>query len=376
MPISMQDLVDMNEPEGSIRISLEEARSAVHSLLLLIKGANHPGVADWVTSTRQAMSRAERKTNELVVLGLHYVVLPSESWHSFPAYIDHLAAMDPVALRDKMLAVYETMPCQESLQQLGKQAELIDLPAALSSADQYLAYLRQRFTAENVDETIERAAYELVSKPVEMQHVVVEHLRSMWQKYLSAEWQRSRPALQQAVRALAQTNLKGLTFAEAAHLATGLDLNDEKWEKAFADAKRLVLVPHPHTGPYTMRSFGRDGTLYLFIGAHLPAGSTLYAPDLTRTEILVRLSALTDDTRLQILRQIAENGELRSQEIMDELELSQSAASRHLTQLTAAGYLKERRCDGAKCYSLNVERVSDTLQAVAGYLKLGERSMA
>ena len=96
---------------------------------------------------------------------------------------------------------------------------------------------------------------------------------------------------------------------------------------------------------------------------------------LTRTEILVRLSALTDDTRLQILRQIAENGELRSQEIIDGLELSQSAASRHLTQLTAAGYLKERRCDGAKCYSLNVERVSDTLQAVAGYLKLGERNM-
>ena len=78
----------------------------------------------------------------------------------------------------------------------------------------------------------------------------------------------------------------------------------------------------------------------------------------------------------QILHQIAEKGELRSQEIIDELELSQSAASRHLTQLTAAGYLKERRCDGAKCYSLNVERVSDTLQAVAGYLKLGERSLA
>ena len=97
MPFPMQDLVDLNEPEGSIRISLEEARSAVHSLVLIVKGANHPGVADWVTATRQAMSRAERKTNELVVLGLHYVILPTESWHSFPAYIDHLAAMDPVA---------------------------------------------------------------------------------------------------------------------------------------------------------------------------------------------------------------------------------------------------------------------------------------
>lgn len=87
----------------------------------------------------------------------------------------------------------------------------------------------------------------------------------------------------------------------------------------------------------------------------------------------MRLNALTDDTRLQILRQIAESGELRSQEIIDVLELSQSAASRHLTQLTAAGFLKERRCEGAKCYSLNDERLSDTLQAVANYLLVSER---
>jgi DNA-binding transcriptional ArsR family regulator len=253
---------------------------------------------------------------------------------------------------------------------------MVNLSAALESADQYLTYLRQRFSEENVDETTERAAFELVNNPVEMQRVVVEHLRFMWQKYLSSEWQRARPMLQQAVRALAQTNLKGLSFAEAARLATGQDLNDEKWEKSFAEARRLVLVPHPHTGPYTMKLLGKSDTLFLFIGAHLPAGSTLYAPDLTRSEILVRLSALTDDTRLQILRKIAENGELRSQEIIDELEMSQSAASRHLTQLTAAGFLKERRCDGAKCYALNTERVSDTLQAVAGFLRLSERSLA
>jgi DNA-binding transcriptional ArsR family regulator len=376
MPLSLQDLVDLNEPEGTIRISLEEARSAVHSLLLLVKGANHPGVADWVTSTRQAMSRAERKANELVVMGLHYAILPAESWHSFPAYIDHLAAMDSVALRDKMLVVYETMPCEEALSKINDQRELIDLPTALTSADFYLTYLRQRFAPENVDELIERSAYELVSNPVELQRVVVEHLRFMWQKFLSAEYQRARPVLQQAVRALMQTNMKGLSMADAARLATGQDLNDEKWEKSFSAARRLVLVPHPHTGPYTMKLMGKDSTLFLFIGAHLPAGSTYYAPDLTRSEILVRLSALTDDTRLQILHLIAVNGELRSQEIIDELELSQSAASRHLTQLTAAGYLKERRCDGAKCYSLNIERVSDTLQAVAGFLKLDERSLA
>ena len=80
----------------------------------------------------------------------------------------------------------------------------------MTSADLYLTYLRQRFSPENIDEAIERAAYELVVNPAEMQRVVVEHLRFMWQKYLSAEWQRARPVLQQAVRALAQSNLKGI----------------------------------------------------------------------------------------------------------------------------------------------------------------------
>jgi DNA-binding transcriptional ArsR family regulator len=53
---------------------------------------------------------------------------------------------------------------------------------------------------------------------------------------------------------------------------------------------------------------------------------------------------------------------------MEELELSQSTASRHLNQLTAAGYLSSRRVDGAKCYQLHQERIEETLQAISAYL--------
>ncbi len=379
MPLPLQDTIELTAAAGSIRISLEEARSAVQSLLLLSRGINHPGISDWILETQQAMNRSERWANEVVILGLHYAVMPSESWHSFPAYVDYLAAMEPTALRDKMLNAYDSMGCwcppeaDQTSDQAVPEDGLIDQAAALTSPELYLAYLRQRFSEKNVDEEIERAAYALVIDPPQMQKMIVDHLRAMWQKYLAVEWRRRRPVLQQAVRALNQARLKGLSFIEAARLATGQDFDDDKWQKWFANATSLVLIPHPHAGPYTMHQSGTDGTLYLFIGAHLPKGSSLDAPDLTRSEILVRLNALTDDTRLQILREIAESGELRSQEIIDVLELSQSAASRHLTQLTAAGYLKERRCDGAKCYSLNAERLSDSLQAVANYLMVGER---
>jgi DNA-binding transcriptional ArsR family regulator len=48
--------------------------------------------------------------------------------------------------------------------------------------------------------------------------------------------------------------------------------------------------------------------------------------------------------------------------------MSQSATSRHLTQLTAAGFLSTRRLDGAKCYKLNKERIANTLDTVKSFL--------
>jgi ArsR family transcriptional regulator len=85
----------------------------------------------------------------------------------------------------------------------------------------------------------------------------------------------------------------------------------------------------------------------------------------------MRLGALADDNRLQILKLVSDQGELTSKELMSSLGLSQSATSRHLQQPSATGYLAERRCNGAKCYKLNPERLQGTLAAVAGYL-LGE----
>jgi DNA-binding transcriptional ArsR family regulator len=61
---------------------------------------------------------------------------------------------------------------------------------------------------------------------------------------------------------------------------------------------------------------------------------------------------------------LAQREEICAQDFMSLLELSQSSASRHLRQLTASGFLTERRRDVAKCYSLNRERLTDTLKAL------------
>jgi ArsR family transcriptional regulator len=108
----------------------------------------------------------------------------------------------------------------------------------------------------------------------------------------------------------------------------------------------------------------RDEVVKVVFGARVPEGVSASLPELSRSELLMRLNALADETRLSILVLLASEGELSSQEIMERLDLSQSAASRHLRQLAATGYLTVERREGAKVFRLNSERIDDTFGAL------------
>jgi DNA-binding transcriptional ArsR family regulator len=142
---------------------------------------------------------------------------------------------------------------------------------------------------------------------------------------------------------------------------------DESKAQTLEQVERLIFVPSAHVGPY-MWKMQVGGTLQVLFGARLPRGVQFSAPDLSRAEILVRLNALAEGNRLRILRLISEEGEQRSLDVIERLDLSQSTVSRHLKQLVATGYLAERRCNGAKCYKLRPEQVKDTLQAISTFL--------
>ena len=104
--------------------------------------------------------------------------------------------------------------------------------------------------------------------------------------------------------------------------------------------------------------------LRLCAGVAQPQGST-ERPAIRRAELLVRLAALADDTRLRMLELLTQRGELAGQEIMAHLQLSQSGASRHLNNLKGAGLVLERRGDGAaKRYSLTPGGVQATFAAL------------
>ena len=368
MPAPQQSLI-VTAPPTALSVSLEPADNAFHSLVLLTKSERLSGLGEWVGNTLQAMSREEIWRHRVFVVGFYFAIQPQQSWPSFPAYLDHLASLPPQAIVDRLLDMYARLPTSESEACIDRamQPRAIDRHRVLASLDNYFDFLYSIFTTEGVEEDVETEAFRLLQDPPALQNQLVSHLRAMWDRFLEPEWRRVEPMLRNAVDAFAIEDLSDMTRLQAASFVTGKDLEEDKWEPVLQRAEKIVFVPSAHVGPYLSR-FWHNGMLGIIFGARLPAGTQVQAPDLSRAEIVVRLSALADDTRLSILKLVADEGEMRSQEIMDRLALSQSAASRHLKQLSATGYLSERRCAGAKCYRLNEERVEDTLQAIRAFL--------
>jgi ArsR family transcriptional regulator len=343
-----------------IDVALEPAHHVLHSLMLLAKSEHTSGFGEWVVHTAAALSAADRETIRLVTIGLHYATVPVQSWPSFPAYVDHLAAMEPLALRDKMLDTYSRiLPLsEEEFQGMSAQPLPIDVEALLADVDAYLAFLRERFDADHMDDALEAKAYTYVIDPPAMQA----------DNYLAAEWRRVEPMLQDAVRAFQQVDLASMTVPGAIEYVTGSDFEESQWSCLLQRATHITFVPSAHVGPYAGRYGVGCERAWILFGARLPKGVQIHAPDLSRNEILVRLNALADDNRLRVLKFVSEQGEQCSSKIMDELELSQSTVSRHLNQLAAAGYLSARRVDGSKCYQLHPERIEETLQAISAFL--------
>lgn len=349
---------------AEIKVQLVPVQTQINSLVLIARSKDLSGLSSWIYDTYNTLTPKQKETHHLVVIGLHFAIIPTRSWNDFPTYLKHLESCSPTYLRDKVLDAYLTL---KSCQPVPDNYKTMDKQSLLDDLNLFLDYLRTRFGEEYVFEDIETKAHVLLNDPAKMQNLIVSHLRYMWDQHLSEEWERITPMLQDAVTAFEKTDFHKMSRLEAAKYITGQELKDKNWGINAEEVEQIRFVPSAHTGPY-LGKFHNKNMIGIIFGARLPDDAVFHAPDLSRTEITVRLNALADEVRLHILKLTAQEGELRSQEIMQKIQLSQSAASRHLKQLSATGYLNERRCSGAKCYSFNAERVEDTLQAVSAFL--------
>ncbi|MFC1959697.1 ArsR/SmtB family transcription factor [Chloroflexota bacterium] len=353
---------------ATVNVALEPVYNAVGSLRLLSwtqEAKYAAGINPWVMRTLDALTPDQWHTHLLVIQGLYYMVDPQASWASFPAYIEHLASVPAITLRDKLVKAYLDLGCRKNY--ADSTLETPTEEALLASKENYLGFLGAAFP-KAFDAQLETEAYDLILDLPRMQETVVSHLSMMWDNFLAEEWARVKPMLQESVDAFRQIDLNSMSNFAAAEYVIGQKLDDQ-WLQWMDHYQYLTLIPSPHIGAY-QGSFYADDTLCFMYGVRMPAGMHSSQSALSRAELLVRLNALADDTRLMVLALIAEDGEMCAQDVKTRLNLSQSAASRHLKQLSANGFLIERKQENAKCYSLNPKQLNGTLAALQQFLNL------
>lgn len=364
------DELELVAPQRTVTVtfSLEPVYNFVSTLLLLDEAEGTSGFSEWVEQTAARMSPERRRTHRLLLEGLSaWGYLEVASWPSVPVWLDDLSARDPFAMRDR---VVERLSAKAS-KVLGDDGGPLPTRAQLlADCTAYLSIV-ERLCCHKGEKTFDSLLYEevhvLLNDPPAMQKLFVAHLRAMWDEVVSPEWERNLPMLQESVAAFESLDYGGKLVAEIISWVVGREA-PAKWQEWQAEVEHLIFIPSAHIGPYLMLIEHDDKRGRIIFGARIPEGTAVRSPALSRSELLMRLSALADDTRLRIVELLAREGELGAQEIMSHLELSQSSASRHLRQLSATGYLIERRHEGAKCYRLNRDRIDDTMDALKEFM--------
>ena len=270
--------------------------------------------------------------------------------------------IDPVVLRDAVLDDY-VMACHMYPEKMGN---LTEVSAELLLHD-YATFssLKHKWSEKEYASGVVDRLFVLLNNPPGLHRLVVDHLRLMWNDWLKPEWERVLPMLQESIAAYRKVEFRDMTPYEIVRAVTGRDMSGSS--DLHGDITRVRMIPNAHLGPYLVLMPDK-GELAVIFGARLPRGANIGASALGRSEMLVRLNALADDVRLRILELLTQHEELCAQDIIEALGLSQSSASRHLSQLSATGYIVERRREVAKCYSLNTERVSETARALTTFL--------
>jgi DNA-binding transcriptional ArsR family regulator len=282
----------------------------------------------------------------------------------FESYLHWLDDLQPETLRDMIASWLWQVPEDKSpapRDQLFDNRELM-MAQVKKWTDHKAAQKGQQHEPEEFE-----PIFTVLQNATTLQEMLLENMQWMWDNVLREEWERKLPLLQSSLDAYHQYDYQNMTALEAVRAVTGRDMTNSGWEWPFNE---LIFVPSPHIGPYLGRFDAKSyqNTRVMF-GVRQPPNMRSNLPALSRSELTPRISALADDTRLRILELVAQHDEIYAQDIMSMLDLTQSAASRNLRQLVATGYLVERRQETAKCYSINRDRIDDTMRALRRLLR-------
>ncbi|MBN1954528.1 MAG: winged helix-turn-helix transcriptional regulator [Anaerolineae bacterium] len=345
--------------EVEFRVSL--ASDMVHAMSLIISAPQYEGFDQWVYAQHAALP-ADLMIDMGAVLALLqksadfsrwlYRALPDAPIHcdfsAFVAGLGTLAAADWERFAAASLAGF-ARTCRGADGQPAQAPPLHDAAAVRS-------FLEPHFDPQH----IERAVH-LLRDPAAFKACALSVVSRFWEQCYREEYRRSLPLMERSVahhrRQNYQGDLAAIFTAVTGRLLPEGNADDEGIEK-------VIFIPSSHIGPYVLFR-GRQALRPLMVLAYncRPTAAPGDAPPPAVQDLFPPLKALADETRLQILA-ILDGQELYAQQIVDRLDISQSAVSRHLQLMVAGGVLAVRKEESMKYFSVNRE----TLAALAGKL--------
>ncbi len=341
----------------------------VHNMLcsLFLLNEDKSEITDWITQTVNELTPAQLRTNKLVTT-LASRLLEETNWASFPSWLAHLQSREPLNIRDELVDDF----LKASAGYIGVSVDDLPTPEALlADAEAYVSIYEQVYEKKGhrCDCEFHAEEHRLLSNPALLQETLVTHLQWMWGEYLRPEWERIQSMLTDSIAAFETLDFSGMSTEDALRRITGRDQMPQIWGHWIATIEQIVMIPSAHIGPFLMTIDKSESTVWLVMRAHIPDGANISSPSLTRSELLMRMAALSNDTRLRILELLNTEGEQNANEIQTQLDLTQSATSRHIQQLFATGYLHQRRLEGVKHYRINYDRVHNTADALIRFLE-------
>ena len=352
-------------PEEHVALAVSPLHECVLSLHVLLGPKHHALHHDWVRRMR-TLDPALRR--ELETLGFLYRRQIPDPFAP--------SADDAPESFEQEVARFRALPPELLLAGLGRP--LYDHGGAGDSVfgERGVRETMLARAAADGGEPARGAAEQLLDRPVEFAGRLAGVLERYWQESFVAEWGRIEPVLARSIveagRLIAAVGIWPVLGRLPAHCRVDperrelqIDLPHEHEVEVSAD-NQLVLSPSVFVWPHLRVNCDPPWPLALVYAA--PALVREAEPRIPPAELLRILRALAADTRLRVLRLIAERPRT-TQELEPLVGLSRAGLSKSLQRLAEAGLVVSRRDGYYVVYTLAPERLDALSTALGRFLE-------
>lgn len=265
------------------------------------------------------------------------------------------------------LAYLEEMPIPTFLfYALGRLAPVEQIPKLEPNVESLLSIIPCAFP-EGCSKTEDRfrtgGFVDLVADPEASRGRMLRLWQRYWESYFAQEVERYAPVWEDSIleKSRALANHDALEFVKT--LSAHAEL-PEQIPQGYATTE-ILLVPSYFARRQLM--FYGYGSVTIIYDCQLTEQRRAQMETL-EDEVVAVAKALSDKTRLQLLKSIAQDPHLYGRELSKLCRVSQPSVSRHLRILKEAGLLKETPVDNRITYQVVRRRIEDLAPRLIGYL--------